>query len=66
MREILHRIAQNEEEFFGPAAKYMLSLVKDVEVLDPETVNEILDEFDVIKVHEHSYCMMPKKFKTQA
>jgi integrase len=66
MREILHRIAQNEEEFFGPAAKYMLSLVKDVEVLDPETVNGILDEFDVIKVHEHSYCMMPKKFKTQA
>lgn len=66
MREILHRIAHNEEEFFGPAAKYMLSLVKDVEVLDPETVNEILDEFDVIKVHEHSYCMMPKKFKTQA
>lgn len=66
MREILHRIAHNEEEFFGPAAKYMLSLVKEVEVLDPETVNEILDEFDVIKVHEHSYCMMPKKFKTQA
>jgi integrase len=66
MREILHRIAHNEDEFFGPAAKYMLSLVKDVEVLDPETVNEILDEFDVIKVHEHSYCMMPKKFKTQA
>lgn len=35
MRELVHRIAKNEQEFFGPAARYMLSLVQDIDVLEP-------------------------------
>lgn len=66
MRELVHRIAKNEQEFFGPAARYMLSLVQDIDVLEPTQVDELLNQFEMIKVHEHSYCMIPKQHKSQA
>ncbi|MGK0524495.1 MAG: integrase [Pseudomonadales bacterium] len=66
MRELIHRAASGQEEFFGPSGRYLLSRIREIELLTPEGIDELLSEFDVLEVHEYSYCMMPKAQKTLA
>tara|TARA_B100000749_G_scaffold280614_1_gene277578 strand:+ start:12110 stop:14173 length:2064 start_codon:yes stop_codon:yes gene_type:complete len=66
MEELIHRSASGREEFFGPSGRYLLGRIRELEVLTPENIDKLLSEFDVLEVHEYSYCMMPKAQKTSA
>lgn len=66
LRELIHRAAFDDEVFYGAAGRYLLSRLKEIDLLDPDQVDDLLDEFDVLEVHEYSYCAIPKKFKSQA
>lgn len=66
MRELVHRAASGKEEFFGPSGRYLLKRVQEMGVLTAEGIEHLLDEYDVIDVHEYSYCFMPKQHKSLA
>ena len=66
MKELIHRAATGREEFFGPSGRYLLKRIREIEALTPELINDLLNEFDVLEVHEYSYCMIPKHHKTQS
>ncbi|MGM0769764.1 MAG: hypothetical protein ACQEV6_17245 [Pseudomonadota bacterium] len=66
MRELVHRAASGREEFFGPSGRYLLKRVQEMGVLTAEGIERLLDEYDVIDVHEYSYCFMPKQHKSLA
>ncbi len=66
LRELIHRAAYDDEQFYGPAGRYMLSRLKEMDIVDSDSLDQLEDEFDVLEVNEYSYCLMPKKLKTQA
>ncbi|WP_369919869.1 hypothetical protein AB8E32_14825 [Marinomonas polaris] len=66
LRELIHRAAFDDQVFYGAAGRYMLSRLKEIDLVDLDQVDELMDEFDVLEVHEYSYCAIPKKFKSQA
>jgi hypothetical protein len=66
LKELIHRAAYDDEIFYGAAGRFMLSRLKEIDMVDPDQVDSLLDEFDVLEVHEYSFCAIPKKFKSQA
>jgi len=65
-KELIER-AVNGEELYGQTGRWIMSRVEGIDVLDPETANEIIKEFDgTIETHEYGICMIRKESKMQA
>lgn len=64
--EIITRAA-NGEQLYGAIGRWIADRVKDIEFLDPATLNQIIDEFEgEIHPHEYGLCMIRKESKMQA
>ena len=64
--EIITRAA-NGEQLYGAIGRWIADRVKDIEFLDPATLNQIIDEFEGdIHPHEYGICMIRKESKMQA
>ena len=66
MRDLLGRAASGREELFGPVGRYILKIFSSMKVVTQESIEEMLDEFDIVEPHEYGYCMIRKDHKTQA